>query len=222
MIIGGGNVGLSLSRVLEQGPRCSNLHMIEYNDLRATYVSETLDKTIVIQGDALDQSIMEEANIQNTQTVVSVTNSDETNILASLLAKKYGVERTITLVNKPDYSSFITSLGVDAIVSPKAITVSTILRHVRRGHVKMVHNLRDGFAEVMEVEALDGSSVINIPIKDLDFPKRAIIGAIVRRGQVIIPKPDDTIQVGDHVILLAAQGQAQHVEKMFSVSMDFF
>ena len=120
-----------------------------------------------------------------------MTNDDEGNILASLLAKRYGCQRAITLINKTTYSPLVTTLGIDAVVSPKAITVSTILQHVRRGRIRAVHSLREGFAEVIEAEALETSSLINMPLREIKLPTGVIVGAIVRGEEVIIPQAID-------------------------------
>jgi len=154
--------------------------------------------------------------------VVAVTNDDEGNILSSLLAKRYGAQRVITLINKTSYSALVTPLGIDAIVSPRAITVSNILQHVRRGRIRAVHSLREGFAEVIEAEALETSAVVNTPLKDVKLPSGVIVGAIVRGDDVIIPRPNTVIRPKDRVIILATVGQVKKVEKMFAVRLEFF
>jgi trk system potassium uptake protein TrkA len=151
-----------------------------------------------------------------------VTNDDEGNILSSLLAKRYGAKRAITLINKNSYSPLVGPLGIDAIVSPRAITVSNILQHVRRGRIRAVHSLRDGFAEVIEAEALETSAVVNIPLREVKLPSGAIVGAIVRGNEVIVPRPSTIIKPKDRVIILAAIGQVKKVEKMFAVRLEFF
>ncbi|CAK0778233.1 trk system potassium uptake protein [uncultured Gammaproteobacteria bacterium] len=177
---------------------------------------------MVLHGDALDPEILEEANVASTETVVAVTNGDETNILASLLAKRHGCKRAITLINKATYTPLVTTLGIDAVVSPRTITVSSILQHVRRGRIRSVHSLRDGFAEIIEAEALETSTVVNMPLRDIKLPSGVIIGAIVRGNDVIIPTPATVIRPKDRVIILAAAGQVKKVEKMFAVRLEFF
>jgi trk system potassium uptake protein TrkA len=181
-----------------------------------------LHDTHVTHGDALDTIILEETNIQNADTVVSVSNDDETNILASLLAKRYGVERTIALVNRDTYTPLVTTLGIDVLVNPRAITVSTILQHIRRGRIRSVHSLRDGFAEVIEAEALETSPLVGAPLSEISLPPDVIIGAIVRDGEVIIARSTTVIESRDRVILLSAAHSVKKVEKMFSVRLEFF
>ena len=157
IIMGGGNIGLSLARLIEESKHDVTAKIIELDRERARTAAETLPGVAVILGDGLDPEILAEANVSMTETVVAVTDDDETNILSSLLAKRYGAERAVTLINKTTYSPLITTLGIDVVVSPRAITVSTILQHVRRGRIRAVHSLGDGFAEVIEADALETS-----------------------------------------------------------------
>lgn len=221
-ILGGGNIGLYLARLLQREQRGVQVKIIEYNAARARYLSEELQDVIIINGDGLQREILEEAGIANTETLVAVTNDDETNILGSLLAKQYGCERVITLVNKPTYTTLVTTLGIDAVVSPRASTVSTIMQHVRRGRVKAVHTLRDGMAEVIEAEVSESSPLAHQVLGDLELPDDVVIGAIVRGSEVIMPVPERKILPGDHIIVLAKAGHARAVEQMFTVQVDLF
>jgi trk system potassium uptake protein TrkA len=220
-IIGGGNIGLNLARYVEEMENVTG-RIIEHDNGRARRIVPMLHDTQVTHGDALDTAILEETNIQNADTVVSVSNDDETNILASLLAKRYGVERTIALVNRDTYTPLVTTLGIDVLVNPRAITVSTILQHIRRGRIRSVHSLRDGFAEVIEAEALETSPLVGAPLSEISLPPDVIIGAIVRDGEVIIARSSSVIESGDRVILLSAAHSVKKVEKMFSVRLEFF
>lgn len=221
-ILGGGNIGLYLAKLLQQEQKKVNIKIIENNEARAHHLSEELQNVIIIHGDGLQQEILEEANVGQTETLIAVTNDDETNILGSLLAKQYGCERVITLVNKPTYRTLVTSLGIDAVVSPRASTVSTIMKHVRRGRVKAVHTLRDNVAEVIEAEVSETSALANKLLGEADLPAEVIIGAVVRREDVIMPTPDLMILPGDHIIVLAKAGQAREVEQLFTVQVDLF
>ena len=133
IIVGGGNIGLNLAQAVEKNHPHVNLKLIEVNKKRAEFVAQALDQTVVIHGDALDTDILEEVNAAGAETIIAVSNDDEVNILTSLLAKRYGCQRAVTLVNKSSYGPLIGNLGIDTVVSPRAITVSTILQHVRRG-----------------------------------------------------------------------------------------
>ncbi|MBI1209342.1 MAG: Trk system potassium transporter TrkA [Azospirillum sp.] len=222
IILGGGNIGLFLAEEIEAKSPQVTARLIEVNRPRAELVSQRLSRSMVLHGDALDPDILEEANVRSTETVVAVTNDDEVNILASLLAKRYGCQRAITLINKTQYSPLVSNLGIDAVVSPRAITVSTILQHVRRGRIRAVHSLRDGFAEVIEAEALETSTLLNTPLKNVKLPSGVIIGAVIRGDDVMIPKPTLVIKPKDRVIILAAAGQIRKVEKIFAVRLEFF
>ena len=220
-IIGGGNIGVNLAQLIEGMPEVS-ARIIEHHNDRARKIARILSETQVTHGDALDTEILEETNIRQADTVVAVSNDDETNILASLLAKRYGVERSIALVNKDTYTPLVTTLGMDVLVNPRAITVSKILQHIRRGRIRSVHSLRDGFAEVIEAEALDTSTLVGAPLGEIALPTGVVIGAIVRDGEVIIARAASIIESGDRVILLSAAQSVKKVEAMFSVSLEFF
>ncbi|MEE8272363.1 MAG: Trk system potassium transporter TrkA [Alphaproteobacteria bacterium] len=222
IIVGGGNIGLTLAEDIERVHPGVTARIIESSRARAALVAERLNRTTVLHGDALDPELLDEANVRIAETVVAVTNDDEVNILASLLAKRYGCQRAITLINSKTYNTLVGSLGIDAVVSPRSITASTILQHVRRGRIKSVHSLRDGFAEVIEAEALETSPLINTPIKDVKLPSGVIIGALVRDNAVIIARPDTVVKPHDRVILLAAAESVKKVEKMFAVRLEFF
>lgn len=222
IILGGGNIGLCLAEEIEEKHPGVSARIVEVDRRRAQFIAQRLNRTMVLHGDGLDPDILEEANVRATETVVAVTNSDEGNILASLLAKRYGCQRAITLINKTTYQPLVNPLGIDAIVSPRSITVSSILQHVRRGRIKSVHSLREGFAEIIEAEALETSTLINMPLKDIRMPAGVIVGAIVRGQEVIIPRPSTIIKPNDRVIILAELGQVKKVEKMFAVRLEFF
>ena len=156
------------------------------------------------------------------EAVVAVTNDDETNILASLLAKRLGSGRAITLVNSGAYAPLISSLGVDVAVSPRNITVSTILQHVRRGRIHSVNTLRDGFGELIEAEAMDTSGLIGKPLREAELPDDVILGSVVREDEVILPRGSTVVEVGDRIVLFARSEAVKEVEKMFSVRLEFF
>jgi len=221
IIIGGGNIGMSLAQELESEAGIT-VRLIEISKERARAVAEVLPNTDITLGDALDAEILKEAGVETADTVVAVSDDDETNILASLLAKRYGVERAITLINSTSYAPLITTLGIDVAVSPRTITVSTILQHVRRGRIRSVHSLADGFAEVIEAEAVGTTSLAGSTLREAGLPVDVIVGALVRDGDVIIPRADTMIENNDDVILLASARSVKKVEKLFSVQLEFF
>ena len=222
IIVGGGNIGTFVAKDLEDSDEGYSVRIIEQSKARARRVAEELPTTNVILGDGLDSEILEEANINQAETIISVTDDDETNILSSLLAKRFGVERAVTLVNKNSYAPLITTLGIDVVVSPREITASTILQHVRRGRIRSVHSLRDGFAEIIEAEALATSPLVGKKIQEAKLPKGILVGAIVRGDEVIIPRPSTAIQENDIVIMMVAAESVRKVEKMFAVRLEYF
>jgi len=222
LIFGGGNIGLSLAQEIERENDWVKTKIIESSKERAEFIVSVLDKTMVLKGDVLDQEILEEANVSETETVVALTNDDETNILASLLAKRYGCQRAITLINKGTYEPLISSLGIDVVVSPRNITVSTILQHVRRGRIHSVHTLREGFGELIEAEALETSDLVGSPLRDVKLPPGVLLGAIVRDGEMICPGGSTIVLANDRVVLFAAAEVIRKVEKMFSVQLEYF
>ena len=222
VIIGGGNVGLFLARQLEEENKNVSIKLIESNPERAQYVASKLKKTIVINGDALQAEILDEANVGNAETIVAVTANDEVNILVSLLAKRDGCSRAITLINNTAYPPLMASLGIDASVNPRAITVSRVLHHVRRGRIRGVYSIKDGIAEIIEGEALQTSSLVGAPLRDLKLPEGIVIGALVRNEAVQIPRGGTIIEPKDRVILLTPANTIRNVEKLFSVRLEFF
>lgn len=222
LIAGGGNIGLGLARALDEGHTDVTVRVIEFSKERARLVAEALPDVTVLNGDALDPEILDEAGIDQVESFVAVSNDDETNILACLLAKRYGCERTLALINKTSYSPLITTLGIDAVISPRAITVSTILQHVRRGRIRAVHSLREGFGEVIDAEALATSSLVGRALRDARLPPRVIIGAILRKDGVIIPRADTVVEAGDRVVVFCSSDQVAKVERMFTVRLEFF
>lgn len=223
IIVGGGNIGMFLAESLEQQNSGAEVKLIEIDRKRAELVAQRLPRTVVINGDALDLEILTEANVMATETIIAVSNDDEVNILASLLAKRFGCQRSVTLINKPTYNPLIGTLGIDAVVSPRGITVSTILQHVRRGRIRSVHSLSDGFGEIIEADALETSRLVGTPLREARLPTGVIIGALIRDGEVVIPRGDTVVNINDRVILFAAAEVVKEVEKrLFSVRLEFF
>ncbi len=222
VIIGGGNIGLFLAKLLVEESGSFAIKIIEINKARAEYVADQLDKVVVLHGDSLDSEILNEANVRQSEAVVAVTNDDQVNILSSLLAKRRGARRAMTLVNKVSYGPLMRSLGVDAVVNPRAITVSRILQHIRRGRIRDVHSLRDGKAEIIEAEALETSPLVGKPLRDAKLPAGLVVGALVRDAEVIIPRGDTVIKTHDKVVLFATKEMVKKVEKLFAVRLEFF
>lgn len=223
IIVGGGNIGLFLARQIEQEDPDVRVKIIEVDQERADFIAERLVNTTVINGDALNREILTEVNISDTETVIAVTNDDEVNILSSLLAKQMKCKRAVTLINNSGaYAGLVSSLGIDVAVQPKEITVSSILRHIRRGKIRSVHSICSGMAEIVEAEAFQNSPMVGKAIKDLDVPHGIIVGCILRDENVIIPNDDTVIRVNDHIVILSLANMVKKVEKIFSVKFEYF
>lgn len=219
VIVGAGNVGLHLARKIKRTAPAMDVKIIEQSRERAEFVSQELGGgVIVLQGDALDRQLLEEAQAGLAETIVAVTNDDETNIFTSVLAKQAGCKRAITLVNKRSYETLIPTLGIDAVVSPSAVTISTVLRHVRRGAISALYTLREDFGEVVEAEIDEGSRLLRLPLEQLGLPKGMKIGAVVRDGKVLFPQADFRFAVGDHVIALVTYSYLKLAEALFGVT----
>ena len=219
LIIGGGNIGFNLAKNLENNLEGVRVKIIEKNKERAEYIANELNNTIVINGDGLDEAILKEANIEEIETVLSLTDDDEDNIMASVLVEKSGLnKRTIALVNKKNYSLLKSSLKIDDLVDPRMTTVSTILKHVHKGTIETVYSLLDGEYEFIEAEILENSELINKTLKDSNLPKEIRIGAIVRKNKVIIPKSNFKFEKKDLVVFLTKRDQLNKVENLFRIS----
>ncbi|KAA2213932.1 Trk system potassium transporter TrkA [Teichococcus oryzae] len=217
LIVGGGNVGVHLARRLA-GESLVSLKLIEHDPQRAEAIARELGpKVVVLQGDALERDLLEEANVGAVDTLVAVTNDDETNIFVSVLAKRAGCRRAVTLVNKASYESVLDVMGIDVAVSPSAITISSILRHVRRGAVAQVHRLRGDFGEVLEAEALAGSPLVAAPLGKAGLPRGMLVGAVLRRGEAIIPDAATQVMAGDNIIAVVAHDALREAEAVLSV-----
>ncbi len=223
MFAGGGNIGKRLAKGLERDYR---VKMIERDEETARAASEMLDRTIVLHGDAADEELLIEENIESTDVFCAVTNDDQANILSAMLAKELGARKVMALINRPAYVDLVQSGPIDVAISPQQATIGSLLTHVRRGDVVMVHSLRRGAAEAIEAVAHGDpttSRVVGRCIEDVPLPKGASIGAIVRGGDVLIAHHDTVIQSGDHVILFVVdKRRLPEVEKLFQVSISFF
>jgi trk system potassium uptake protein len=222
IIVGAGNVGLHLAQALQREAPLASLKMIEHSKPRAEQVSRQLGGgVVVLHGDALDKEVLEEADVCSAETIVAVTNDDETNIFASVLAKREGCGRAITLVNKDSYEPLLPSLGIDAVVSPNAITISTILRHVRHGAVTALHTLREDFGEVIEATALEGSRLAGGPLREVGMPEGMLVGAVVRQdGEVVIPDGNTRVRTGDRVIAVVTYRALRKAEALLAADRD--
>lgn len=221
IIIGGGNIGLYVATGLEKVANMK-IRMVERDRARAETIAAELERTIVLQGDALDRSLLREAGVSDAETVVAVTNNDQVNILASVVAKREGARRTLALINDQDYGAISEAVGVDSFIDPRATTISTILQHIRRGRIKGLYSVFDGAAELVDAIALETSPIVNKPLAEAELPDGVMIGAVYREGKVSMPNSRTVIKPGDRIVLMALKDYVKDVEQMFRVSIDYF
>jgi len=223
MLVGAGKIGLQLARSLEQNNY--QVKLVEHGAERARQVAEQLDATIVLRGDAADEDLMLQENIDATDVFCSLTNDDEANILSAMLAKRLGAHRAMALINRSAYVDLIESSVLDVAISPSLITVGSLLTHVRRGDTIAVHSLRRGAAEAIETIAhgdATSSSVVGRRIEEISLPSGTRVGALLRNQEVIIPHHDTVIEAEDHVILFVIDKKhIRDVERLFQVKVTF-
>ncbi len=218
--VGGGRIGFETAKRLEGlGYR---VKIIEHDRGRAEWLAEHLEKSNVIVGDAINKRLLEEECIDAATDFLALTNDDETNILASLIAKRYGVPHVVTLINRTLYNEMARDIGLDVTICPRLTTVSSILRHVRRGRILGAAPIGDGTVEVLEAEALETALLVGRPLREVDFPEQAIVAAIVHEDEVVIPDGDTRIAPHDDVILVARSEAIRQLERLFEVQLEFF
>ncbi|MCZ6892526.1 MAG: Trk system potassium transporter TrkA [Gammaproteobacteria bacterium] len=222
IIAGGGNIGMRLALALEQ---TNQVKIIERDSRRARSISESLNKAIVLVGDAADEELLLEENIDNVDVFAALTNAEEANILSAMLAKRLGARKVMALINRPSYVDLVESSSIDIAISPQQVTIGSLLAHVRRGDVVKVHSLRGGAAEAIEAVAHgteEESKVVGRKIEDIELPRGTNIIAIVRGDQVIIAHHDTIIETDDHVILfMTDRRKIDRLENLFQVGVSF-
>ena len=222
VIMGGGNIGLNLAQRLEAQNSSLRIKLIEVDNDQAKYAAQHLSRTVVLQGDALEAELMAEAGVDKTETLVAASNDDELNILAALQAKRLGAERAVAIVNRQSISSLVGQLGIDVVVSPRLITVSSILRYVRQGRIRAVHSVGEGFGEIFDIEAAEGAEITGKTVQKIEQAGMLLVGGIVRDEEFIPPKPEEIIRQGDRVVLLSHSDFVKKAEKLFSVGVGVF
>ena len=225
LIIGGGNIGFNLAKNLEESFDSTRVKIIEKNKERAELIASELNDTIVINGDALDEEVLLEANIDEVQTVLALTNDDEDNLMVSVLVEKLAKDnselsdkRTMALINKPNYSLLQSSLKIDDFIDPRLNTVSSILKHIHKGTIENAYSILNGEYEIIEAEIIETSELISKELKNSNLPDEIRIGAILRGENVIIPRSNFVFKKEDIVVLLAKKDFLQVVENMFRIS----
>jgi trk system potassium uptake protein TrkA len=220
LIIGGGNIGFRLAKSLEGNSIYCKI--IENNGERCTEIAEGLNKTVVLCGDGSDQALLAEENIQDIDVVITVTDNEETNILASLLSRRMGAKKSITKISRFSYFPLMKTIGIEQVVSTRLSAINTLLQHIRKGKVLSAISLKGEQAEVMEALALKTSDIVDKPLKKISFPKGAIVAGIIRKDDIIIPTGDSVILPEDRVIIFARRQAIPKVEKILSVKLEYF
>jgi trk system potassium uptake protein TrkA len=217
---GGSHIAFEVARQLQD--RGITVRMIERDPARCQQMAESLEKVLILQGEITDQRLLRDEGVEDADFFVSASDDEDANILASLLAKRLGASKTITLVRHLHYLSVLPAIGIDAVVSPRLSAIGRIMHYIRRGKTLSVTTLKEEDAEVIETVALDTSDIVNRPIKDLKFPKGALIGAVVRNEEVIIPGGNDIILPDDRVVIFTLQSAIPKVEKTLMVKLEYF
>tara|TARA_B100000161_G_scaffold239019_1_gene190258 strand:- start:335 stop:1726 length:1392 start_codon:yes stop_codon:yes gene_type:complete len=225
LIVGGGNIGFNLAKNLEESLDTLRVKIIEKDKERAEYLAGELNNTIIINGNALDEEVLVEANLEEAETVLALTNDDEDNLMVSVLVEKFAKDekeindkRTMALINKPNYSLLQNSLKIDDLIDPRMNTVSSILKHVHKGTIETAYTIMNGEYEVIEAEIIETSELINKELKNSNLPEEIRIGAVLRQEKVIIPRSNFVFQKEDKVVFLAKKDSISVVENIFRIS----
>ena len=225
LIVGGGNIGFNLAKNLEESLDSTRVKIVEKNKERAEYLASELNDTIVINGNGLDEEVLVEANLEETETVLALTNDDEDNLMVSVLVEKFAKDekniedkRTMALINKPNYSLLQKSLKIDDLIDPRMNTVSSILKHIHKGTIETAYTIMNGEFEVIEAEIIETSELINKELKNSNLPEEIRIGAILRDKKIIIPRSNFIFEKDDVVVFLAKKDSISVVENIFRIS----
>lgn len=222
VIYGGGKVGFQLTKQLEAHVSNREMTLVEKKEERARFLAENLESTLVINGDALDDSLIEELNLKNYKIAIATTNSDENNILVSMVSKRAGIERVCALIHNPLYNNLLSGLGIDTTINPNAVMVSSILQYLRKGRVKDDYFIQSGIGEILEIEALNTSKITKNNLGKIDRPAGVTIAGILRGELFMLPHKDLIVQEKDRVFLFVERGHVRDAEKLFSVGISFF
>ncbi len=218
IIAGGGEIGKKTIEILNKNMQDINITIIENNRDRANYLAEIFPNISIINGDALDPDIITESGVNTAETFVALSNNDEVNILSSLLAKTSGALRAVTLVNMPTYIPLVNTLGINSVISPAQITVSSILARIRSGNIQTIHSIIEEKGEVIEARALESSKIVGKSLRNQKLPKSICIGSIIRDNEMIIPNGDTIIEVNDIMIIFATRDSVKKLESILSIN----
>ncbi len=225
LIIGGGNIGFNLAKNIEETLESIRVKIVEKNKERAEYLANELNNAIIINGNGLDEEVLAEANLDESETILALTNDDEDNLMVSVLVEKFAKDqnktdekRTMALINKPNYSLLQSSLKIDDLIDPRLNTVSSILKHVHKGTIENAYTISNGEYEVIDAEIIETSELINKELKNSNLPEEIRIGAILRDEKVIIPRSNFIFQKEDRVVFLAKRDSISIIENIFRLS----
>ena len=225
LIVGGGNIGFNLAKNIEETLDSVRVKIVENNKERAEFLASELNNTIVINGNGLDEEVLAEANLEEAETVLALTNDDEDNLMVSVLVEKFAKDekeiedkRTMALINKPNYSLLQDSLKIDDLIDPRMNTVSSILKHVHKGTIETAYTIMNGEYEVIEAEIIETSELINKELKNSNLPDEIRIGAVLRGDKIIIPRSNFIFLKDDKVVFLAKKDSISVVENIFRIS----
>ncbi len=221
LIVGGGRLGYRMALALEdqEGVSCK---IIDSDPDRCAFLAKHLNKAVVLHGDGSDQDLLAEENVGDMEVVITLTNSEETNILASLLARRMGAPKCITRISKLSYFPLMQTIGIEQVVSPRLSAIDSILQHIRQGKVLSAMSIKGEQAEVLEAVALETSAIVSKPLKNQKFPKGALVAGIMRQDQTIIPTGDTVVLPEDRVIIVARREAIPQIEKFLAVKLEFF
>ncbi|MEE9523290.1 MAG: Trk system potassium transporter TrkA [Thermodesulfovibrionales bacterium] len=212
MIAGGGRIGYYVAKQLEESD--INVKIIERDAERCKFLSKTLSKVTCLHGDGSDRALLEEENVRDMDVFAAISNNEELNIMAALLAKRMGAQKIITVVNRSDYIPLANSLGIESVLSPRLITASSILRYVRMGEILSLTTVAEDMAEILEAGVKVGALIGGSRLKDAKIPKNSLVGAIIKGEEVLIPSGEDTIEEGDRIIVFVSRESIKDVEKI--------
>ena len=220
IIIGGGNIGFNLAKDLEKYQTDISVSIVENNEDRSKYIADQLSNTLVLNGDGLDQDLLDEANIKDADLLLALTNDDETNIIISAVARKNKCE-SIIIVNNSEYNKLKDVLGISKVVDPRKITVSKILKHIHKGKIESVFAIDNNQAEIIHAQVLKSSKLINKNIEDADFPNGLRVGLIKKEDKIIIPEKDTKIEIHDEILFLCMRDDIKKAEELFQVRSEY-
>jgi len=222
IIAGAGNIGSYLAKSLESNVSNINIKLIELNQEIAEKAATELKKSIVLNGNSIDKNLLEQAGINKSDAFVAITNNDNINLISSVIAKEMGAKQALSLLQDNNYNDLQSRLNIDALINPRATTISSILRYLRKGRIRDAHSLYNGSVEVLEAEIVDASPLIGKKIKEADIPDGLRFGAILRKDNVIRPDGDIVLEVNDRIVLFSLSESIHAVEQLFRTSQDYY